>query len=198
MSILYLCGDWFQHTAARRRLGFLCPPMWYQSGFNTQPPEGGWHRPPSPLSLIGCFNTQPPEGGWRPGCCAKNRTVRFNTQPPEGGWIHEMRKQQIKKGFNTQPPEGGWKYTKSAYNRHLKFQHTAARRRLVIAAVIGLVFWWFQHTAARRRLARLSGNRSTANLVSTHSRPKAAGCYRCDGAGAWFVSTHSRPKAAGR
>ena len=55
----------FQHTAARRRLGFVCcPRKAVQSGFNTQPPEGGWVFSCCYLLSISCFNTQPPEGGW--------------------------------------------------------------------------------------------------------------------------------------
>ncbi len=37
-----------------------------------------------------------------------------------------------------------------------------------------------------------------ANAVSTHSRPKAAGVLRGEARGRIIVSTHSRPKAAGR
>ena len=78
----------------------------------------------------------------------------------------------------------------------------------------------FQHTAARRRLAKSLFNLDSNVLVSTHSRPKAAGDsigtrgIDCDGfntqppEGGWLsthieqvsnaiVSTHSRPKAAG-
>ena len=53
--------------------------------------------------------------------------------------------------FNTQPPEGGWelKYPKACL---MKFQHTAARRRL----------YEIRQQQHRRR------------AVSTHSRPKAA------------------------
>mgnify|MGYP001645292512 CR=1 FL=1 len=55
----------------------------------------------------------------------------------------------------------------------------------------------FQHTAARRRLVFYNSCGSEDCLVSTHSRPKAAGmatlaCKLYTG-----VSTHSRPKAAG-
>ena len=32
----------FQHTAARRRLGFDRRTIWAWTRFNTQPPEGGW------------------------------------------------------------------------------------------------------------------------------------------------------------
>jgi len=55
--------------------------------------------------------------------------------------------------FNTQPPEGGWHWPSTFNNRHIKFQHTAARRRL--------------------GQPRLPGPHYL--LVSTHSRPKAAG-----------------------
>ena len=56
-------------------------------------------------------------------------------------------------GFNTQPPEGGW------YARHR--QATDGFR--------------FQHTAARRRLVEILFDDLNEEKVSTHSRPKAAG-----------------------
>ena len=34
------------------------------TGFNTQPPEGGWTTLLFRIMYIMCFNTQPPEGGW--------------------------------------------------------------------------------------------------------------------------------------
>ena len=55
-------------------------------------------------------------------------------------------------GFNTQPPEGGCHTVQTCVSSMISFQHTAARRRLV---------WPLE----RRIVA----------LVSTHSRPKAAG-----------------------
>ena len=36
-----------------------------------------------------------------------------------------------KNGFNTQPPEGGWDSFNDVIYQAKKFQHTAARRRLV-------------------------------------------------------------------
>ena len=99
--------------------------------------------------------------------------------------------------FNTQPPEGGWWREEILKKIGEGFQHTAARRRLVIA---------MQHLTLN-------------NAVSTHSRPKAAGnqtiktinlwdCFNTQPPeGGWAstdeysrtmpVSTHSRPKAAG-
>ena len=56
-------------------------------------------------------------------------------------------------GFNTQPPEGGW------------LAHIG----------LGVHSCEFQHTAARRRLAILIMSCAHLYIVSTHSRPKAAG-----------------------
>ena len=77
----------------------------------------------------------------------------FNTQPPEGGWIQASQSNRLASCFNTQPPEGGW----------------------VIKSVVFAISHTFQHTAARRRLV-LGGLASRGiHKVSTHSRPKAAG-----------------------
>ena len=79
-----------------------------------------------------------------------------------------------------------------------KFQHTAARRRLVYAGEDLPEAEKFQHTAARRRLACLSIRPGICVIVSTHSRPKAAGgASTTDDTDEFSVSTHSRPKAAG-
>ena len=122
--------------------------------------------------------------------------------------------------FNTQPPEGGWclprfaraaglRFQHTAARRRLEllpdmqaraglFQHTAARRRLVSPIRWGCTCGWFQHTAARRRLGLPSCTMAGATLVSTHSRPKAAGFDGWHSQVKTAVSTHSRPKAAGR
>ena len=39
------------------------------------------------ITLITGFNTQPPEGGWRQKRYVGLFGKRFNTQPPEGGWF---------------------------------------------------------------------------------------------------------------
>ena len=77
----------------------------------------------------------------------------FNTQPPEGGWANKLRYYARHRSFNTQPPEGGWAVISRQPIRYVKFQHTAARRRLGV---------------------RLLGHGRPPD-VSTHSRPKAAG-----------------------
>ena len=56
----------------------------------------------------------------------------------------------------------------------------------------------FQHTAARRRLGNIKLCELAFPPVSTHSRPKAAGIPDAQTADISLVSTHSRPKAAGR
>ena len=43
--------------------------------------------PPSYATWQSGFNTQPPEGGWRQISAWPQRRQSFNTQPPEGGWI---------------------------------------------------------------------------------------------------------------
>ena len=57
----------------------------------------------------------------------------------------------------------------------LMFQLTAARRRLVSEAKDGVYLPKFQLTAARRRLAVENVPVAASKIVSTHSRPKAAG-----------------------
>ena len=100
-----------------------------------------------------------------------------------------------------------------------QFQLTAARRRLVRSIHTKSRQKMFQLTAARRRLggksSQYSRNGNSFNsqppeggwscfwgarrrlIVSTHSRPKAAGSATYSGLTYDRVSTHSRPKAAG-
>ena len=56
------------------------------------------------------------------------------------------------RSFNTQPPEGGWLGFKHIGHSDLRFQHTAARRRLGLMCLSSEGKQGFQHTAARRRL----------------------------------------------
>ena len=101
----------------------------------------------------------------------------------------------------------------------IKFQHTAARRRL--HSTFDSTHWYrlFQHTAARRRLPPADRWKRTNWIVSTHSRTKAAASssknHSPSHAGfqhtaarrrlqnifarkipTFFVSTHSRAEAA--
>ena len=77
-------------------------------------------------------------------------------------------------GFNTQPPEGGCNQDVNTICNYL----------------------WFQHTAARRRLLVFCDSCCHIERVSTHSRPKAAARIARFYISIYSVSTHSRPKAA--
>ena len=80
------------------------------TGFNTQPPKGGWVAALPCMVLKVSFNTQPPKGGWTfvndtdfgirvstrsrlkaagKWPCPNFTSTRscFNTQPPKGGWV---------------------------------------------------------------------------------------------------------------
>ena len=78
------------------------------SGFNTQPPKGGWVTFLKGTATDAGFNTQPPKGGWLDILFYKNPRISFNTQPPKGGWCRTSPIMFAHFGFNTQPPKGGW------------------------------------------------------------------------------------------
>ena len=144
--------------------------------FNTQPPEGGWIHGCNGMmtallfqhtaarrrldtclqrddgSLVVSTHSRPKAAGVAM-CYLIPRYFGFNTQPPEGGWALPNRSKPSLSSFNTQPPEGGW------------------LKRLILIDNLPA----FQHTAARRRLASKSDKWRQVVLVSTHSRPKAAG-----------------------
>ena len=125
----------FQHTAARRRLGRQ-------------------RRRPSSRC---CFNTQPPEGGWQQIYDRLHLpyTVSTHSRPKAAG-IYKAGGCVVTTCFNTQPPEGGWACSVVVNVLNIKFQHTAARRRLALERIFAM----------------------ETIEVSTHSRPKAAGARR--------------------
>ena len=104
----------------------------------------------------------------------RTSTRGFNTQPPEGGWVM-LKEQNLSNDVSTHSRPKAAGQEKEKQEKEKKFQHTAARRRLVAAAQLVVGVMQFQHTAARRRLEKASNVVSTAITVSTHSRPKAAG-----------------------
>ena len=241
--------DWhscflFQHAAARRRLGMPDMAMptsvavstrsrpkaagkygtvlaTLVSGFNTQPPEGGWFEVSSIFFESSSFNTQPPEGGWMPYFMIHggNNMVSTRSRPKAAGFLL-FGIQQISYCFNTQPPEGGWLNNQQTNHAELMFQHAAARRRLGRHNIRGRAFQAFQHAAARRRL--VCSAMSSINRIGFNTQPPEGGwlvrgvrLLRMDGfqhAAArrrlvyllllflnhQTVSTRSRPKAAGK
>ena len=147
-----------------------------RSGFNTQPPEGGWIQPHIARHAARRFNTQPPEGGWASNRKVSDDCLWFQHTAARRRLVDVNLRSLIgEHSFNTQPPEGGWNpLLRNTINCRL-FQHTAARRRLGIALRFLI----------------------TCLYVSTHSRPKAAGQNQLHLSHVCLVSTHSRPKAAG-
>ena len=188
---------WFQHTAARRRLVKIMQHSGIIFSFNTQPPEGGWVQAAFDVDKEGSFNTQPPEGGWRYWAALLDIEAVSTHSRPKAAGLNLMR--------------GGFEAL---------FQHTAARRRLDERDRINGEFasfntqppeggwplgadarhrrFGFQHTAARRRLDIRAHDRACRALLFQHTAARrrlvaaapAASCY-------FAVSTHSRPKAAG-
>ena len=167
--------------------------------FNTQPPEGGCcataadrdpldvstHSRPKAAATHGWANSrkctfQHTAARRRLGSpkATANGSLSFNTQPPEGGCYRGSGRpvEHLGLSFNTQPPEGGCHADSAATSWAGKFQHTAARRRLLLPFVYLLHITMFQHTAARRRLAE-KHKAAMLKAVSTHSRPKAAVLY---------------------
>ena len=99
--------------------------------------------------------------------------------------------------FNTQPPEGGWLTLLLSNWLPSKFQHTAARRRLAFPAHLPQACSLFQHTAARRRLGRFIFRRVMWTLFQHTAARRRLGLFMLRIITGLVVSTHSRPKAAG-
>ena len=127
-------------------------------------------------------------------CYHRTGKRRFNTQPPEGGCFCSMVTGTVDAVSTHSRPKAAVKQQKSL-DAEYKFQHTAARRRLVGMALLSVYVVMFQHTAARRRL---KGN-SFCCIVwkSFNTQPPEGGCQQISFTqDACNVSTHSRPKAA--
>ena len=77
------------------------------------------------------------------------------------------------------------------------FQHTAARRRLLFVKSPSTCSSSFNTQPPEGGCANSRSDTSPSAVVSTHSRPKAAGSCENITQVITVVSTHSRPKAAG-
>ena len=106
---------------------------------------------------------------------SQRRLSRFNTQPPEGGWTAFANAFLFPMMFQHTAARRRLDRSQSTSKQTIQFQHTAARRRLEVVIGGDAAKHAFQHTAARRRLVRPEVTGGTGSIVSTHSRPKAAG-----------------------
>ena len=143
------------------------------------------------------FNTQPPEGGWQAvPPYIKNLKVSTHSRPKAAGFGYKIA-MQYEKEFQHTAARRRLAFKQWAVVICRLFQHTAARRRLVlrllhirrrhcfntqppeggwgIRSSRSFAVRVFQHTAARRRLAPRTKKMTDSEIVSTHSRPKAAG-----------------------
>ena len=121
----------FQHTAARRRLRnaviqVVLLPMFQHTAARRRLPIHQFFN-----WAITCFNTQPPEGG----CPRFKRILNVNGQVS----THSR-------------PKAAASNLSMVGDDYNKFQHTAARRRLLLNLYHLNLICLFQHTAARRRL----------------------------------------------
>ena len=190
-------GFTFQHTAARRRLGCRVMPAGAEVCFNTQPPEGGWlaigsasvckrsfqhtaarRRLDSGAQSCALLNivsthSRPKAAGGLNGRPFRFFGVSTHTRPKAAGFPFSTTCLPLT-GFNTQPPEGGWLCPLPFFHLFGLFQHTAARRRLEPSGKSSAVNQGFNTQPPEG--GWLYGEMLNSNkLVSTHSRPKAAG-----------------------
>ena len=148
--------------------------------------------------MTACFNSQPPEGGWPLSTIYLNQTSQFQlTAARRRLDVMSILLSKEQAVSTHSRPKAAGSYRTSVLNSLLWFQLTAARRRLEIPPYPRKTLMMFQLTAARRRLATPAANFCSNTSVSTHSRPKAAGCLIFLIYCFIRVSTHSRPKAAG-
>ena len=167
--------DMFQHTAARRRLENRFIAAKSSIMFQHTAARRRLDALPAVGGAAGHVSThsRPKAAGIRFGRPFL-RLESFNTQPPEGGWQRQRAKGRRGRCFNTQPPEGGWRCS----------------------------YWYWQANHGFNTQPPEGGwhgfnDGDFVLLVSTHSRPKAAGKLPVQVDVAYHVSTHSRPKAAG-
>ena len=105
--------------------------VWRFRGFNTQPPEGGWHSSLLFSLVDNMFQHTAARrrlGDFIRSSIAFSRS--FNTQPPEGGWQfrHEADNRFFLVSTHSRPKAAG--PFLPTYQKRFLFQHTAARRRL--------------------------------------------------------------------
>ena len=99
----------FQHTAARRRLGFVTYTGYSVGLFQHTAARRRLDKiPSSAFSATSVSTHSRPKAAGPARHWLRAGVYRFNTQPPEGGWTPTNSAAITRAGFNTQPPEGGW------------------------------------------------------------------------------------------
>ena len=167
----------FQHTAARRRLGLFVKYEKTKSYVSThsRPKAAGWQAT-TPKRTRPSFNTQPPEGGW---------FISFLTFVALKTFQHTAARRRLawsRRGdaclwyvsTHSRPKAAGY-YSCGIFYFRDGFQHTAARRRLDTDYIPALHTTISFNTQPPEGGWGFVSKQERAFLVSTHSRPKAAG-----------------------
>ena len=122
------------------------------------------------------FNTQPPEGGWEISAfTASCRLVSTHSRPKAAGTCHVIEPFIGTVSTHSRPKAAGRRQAILAVVLTVS-THSRPKAAGLLSISLGCWVNKFQHTAARRRLVTF-GQDSNGNTtaVSTHSRPKAAG-----------------------
>ena len=164
------------HSRAEAAAGKKADQTTAKLGFNTQPRGGGCLCAVGTASHRSSFNTQPRGGGcFRKLYLKQYHDVVSTHSRAEAAAIPHWARFCDGKSFNTQPRGGGCKHSNVDGINLIKFQHTAARRRLP----------WLLGTPP-------------FNPLCFNTQPRGGGCSQMNNKpeAQMKVSTHSRAEAA--
>ena len=137
-------------------------------------PKAAGNATTNNANRAGCFNTQPPEGGWHPQSGYFDfKIVSTHSRPKAAGFCRHY-------------ADLGWTW----------FQHTAARRRLVVLGTSPLRIFGFNTLPPEGGWGRKSQPKGRTGSFNTQP-PEGGWPVCCFSSSKIRVSTHSRPKAAG-
>ena len=164
--------------------------------FNSQPPEGGWFD-----ALAGLFSQSP----FQLTAARKRLVTDMGVMPYQAAFQLTAARRRLARQPSRHPNHGEFQLTAARrrlvgmiyrQTQPASFQLTAARRRLAAARVTTAPPAAFQLTAARRRLV---GVRRVFNFITSFNSQPPEGGWEINKYlfYATPVSTHSRPKAAG-
>ena len=149
----------FQHAAARRRLvrGIGGSRINRRVSTRSRPKAAGlvpWLHRSQPSG----FNTQPPEGGWGQLRLHSHCSSKFQHAAARRRLAVRLDWLADKHNVSTRSrPKAAGPSATVRTSRLLMFQHAAARRRLDLHCSKSLIRHGFQHAAARRRLVKTVG-----------------------------------------
>ena len=165
--------------------------------FNTQPPEGGWFTVADLVTrFVVSTHSRPKAAG---PTVAERETAKmgFNTQPPEGGWSFDWIFKPANFLFQHTAARRRLDFEGNKYTGKGNVS-THSRPKAAGTTKMFCKQWdRFQHTAARRRLAETLKPKTRKRSFNTQP-PEGGwlGRFHCLSL-LILVSTHSRPKAAG-